>query len=294
MAKNKLPVILSKEHILKLFEAVYIPKISIAMFVSLICGLRINEIRLLELADINLSEKKIIIRNSKNPNRSKEGYGKDRVVPIPQVAISPIKKWLSIVEGHSKYFLPSDKSPLTPVSKSFLHSGFDEARTRAGLKTIEYEIQYKKNAKSFSKKRNQYHIKWHSLRHFYACYVYEKTRDLYSVSKLLGHNQVTTTQIYAKVSDKVLRESVDFAFDMPIRTKIFQENPSSALNYNLPEVAKDKIKDKTPAQILEERFAKGDISASDFQTALRLLKVKKDYLDNDETKTNTAKEVNID
>ena len=278
MSKNKLPIILSKEHIEKLFEAVYVPKISIAMFVSLMCGLRINEIRLLEFTDINLSQKKLIIRNSKNPNRSKEGYGKDRIVPLPECAISPIKKWISIIEGQSKYFLPSDKSPLTPVSKGYLHEGFNEVRTRAGLKTIENEIKYKSNAKSFSKKRNQYHIKWHSLRHFYACYIYERTRDLYSVSKLLGHNQITTTQIYAKVSDKILRESVDFAFNMPIKTKIFQENPISALNYNVPEISKDKIKEKSPVEILEERFAKGEISASDFQTALRLLKVRKDYL----------------
>lgn len=279
MSNNKLPHILSKEHIEKLFEAVCIPKISIAMFVSLMCGLRIQEIRGLKNTDINLQDRKVFIRNSKNPNRSKEGYGKDRNVIIPPCAVSPIKKWLSIVEGHSKWFLPSDKSSEIPVSKNYLSAGFSNARKRAGLNSVEYEIEYKKGSKT--KGRRQFNIKWHSLRHFYACYVYEKTRDLYAVSKLLGHNQVSTTQIYAKVSDKVLKESVDFAFNVPVRTKLFQENPISALDYNIPEIAKDKIKEKSPIEILEERFARGEISASDFQTSLRLLKVKRDYFENE-------------
>jgi hypothetical protein len=212
-------------------------------------------------------------------------------VPIPECAINPIKMWISVVQGNSKWFLPSDKSYEIPVSKGYLAEGFAEAREKSGLKSVESEIHYKKNAKSFNKKRNQYHIKWHSLRHFYAIYVYEKTRDLYSVSKLLGHNQVTTTQVYAKVSNKILRESVDFAFDMPIRTKIFENSPISALNYNVPEIAKTKHKDKNPIQILEERFARGEISASDFQTALRLLKVRKDYFNENGKQTKPYKEV---
>lgn len=281
---NKLPTILSKEHIEKMFEAVYIPKISIAMFMSAMCGLRVNEIRTLEIGDINLKERKLLIRNSKNPNRSKEGYGKDRIIPIPECAISPIKKWLSIVEGHTKWFLPSSKSLMFPVSKEYLHNGLREAVERAGLNSVEYEIKYK-NTK-YRQGRRQFNIKWHSLRHFYATYVYEKTRDLYAVSKLLGHNQVGTTQIYARVSDKIAKDTIDYAFNMPIRTKVFQQNPTNALNYSIPTIAKDK----TPVEILEERFAKGEISAPDFQTALRLLKIRKEYLDNDKPKPEQREE----
>ena len=258
------------------------------MFVALMCGLRIQEIRKLEVADINLQGRKLLIRNSKNTNRSKEGYGKDRIVPLPECAISPIKKWLSVIGEGSKWFLPSNKSSGMPVSDNFIQTCFSEARRKAGLNTIEYEIKYKSGSKYSGRK--QYHIHWHSLRHFYACYVYEKTRDLYAVSKLLGHSQVQTTTIYAKVSDKVLRESVDFAFNMPIRTQLFEENPINALNYNLPETIKSKAKEKTPIEILEERFAKGEISASDYQTALRLLKIRKDYLNNENKTTEQLRE----
>lgn len=285
---NKLPTILSKEHIEKMFEAVYIPKISIAMFMSAVCGLRVNEIRTLEISDINLKERKLLIRNSKNPNRSKEGYGKDRIIPIPECAISPMKKWLSIVEGHTKWFLPSSKSLEFPVSKEYLHNGLREAVERAGLNAVEYVITYKNN--KYRQGRRQFRIKWHSLRHFYASYVYEKTRDLYAVSKLMGHNQVTTTQIYARVSDKITKDTIDFAFNMPIKTKVFQQNPLSASN--IPTIAREK--EKTPVEILEERFAKGEISASDFQTALRLLKIRKDYLNDEKPTEEHRAEVKLD
>ena len=285
--KNKLPDLLTKEQLVKLFENILIPKCSIACFMALMCGLRIREICNLQIGDVDLQRRQIKIRDSKNPNRTKQGYGKDRIVPIPEIAISPVKKWLDIIDG-GKYFIPSEKSPDNPLRVKTLHIWFSEARHRAGLDVVEYKVKYKRK---FNNREDStiYKYRFHHLRHFYATYVYERIRDLYAVSHLLGHNQVSTTQIYAKMSDKTKQESVDFAFNIPIKTKLFQENPSNALNYSIPTIAKNK----TPLQILEERFARGEISASDFQTALRLIKVKKDYFNDDEKNkaTNTESEI---
>ena len=128
--KNKLPDNLNKEQMIKLFESMFIPKCSIACFTSLMCGLRINEVCNLQIADIDLSRRQLKIRDSKNTRRKKQGYGKDRYVPIPEIAISPIKKWLSIIEG-GKWFIPSENSPDNPLSKKTLHVWFSEARRRA-------------------------------------------------------------------------------------------------------------------------------------------------------------------
>lgn len=271
--KNKLPDNLTKEQLIRLFENIFIPKLSIACFVSLMCGLRVNEICNLLTEDIDFQRRQIKIRDSKNTNRAKQGYGKDRYVPIPVVAISPIKKWLEIIEG-SKYFLPAENSPDKQLRTKTLHIWFAEARERANLNFVDKVSKYKKATK-YRKETTTYKYRFHHLRHYYATYVYEKTRDLYAVSSLLGHNQVSTTQIYAKISDKTKKETIDFAFNTPIKTKIFENNPVSALNYSIPEIAK---KEKTPIELLEERFARGEISAPDFQTAIRLLKVRKDYL----------------
>jgi len=241
---------------------------------ALMCGLRIREVCRLEILDIDLERRIIKIRDSKDPNRAKHGgYGKDRIVPIPQIAISPIQKWLSIIEG-GKYFLSAENCPDKPLVPKTLHIWFAETRKRASLDIPERVSEYVKPTQ-FRKQTTLYKYRFHHFRHFYATYVYEKTRDLYAVADLLGHNQVTTTQIYAKVSDKTKKESVDFAFNNPIKTKLFENNPVNALNYSIPTIAK---RDKTPIEILEERYARGDISDIDFANKLRLLKLRQDYI----------------
>ena len=47
---------LTKEQIMKLFESMFVPKLSIACFVSLMCGLRVNEICTLQINDIDLAQ----------------------------------------------------------------------------------------------------------------------------------------------------------------------------------------------------------------------------------------------
>jgi integrase len=46
------------------------------------------------------------------------------------------------------------------------------------------------------------HITYHCSRHTFATMMLTLDVDLYTVSKLLGHSKITTTQIYAKIIDK--------------------------------------------------------------------------------------------
>jgi len=72
-----------------------------------------------------------------------------------------------------------------------------------------------------------------------------------------------------------VKETIDFAFNRPIKTQIFEKNPMNAVNYSIPEVAK---REKAPLEILEERFARGEISDIEYQNKIRLLKLAKDHL----------------
>ena len=52
-------------------------------------------------------------------------------------------------------------------------------------------------------------ISFHNFRHSYATLQLANSTDIYTVSKLLGHKNVATTQIYAKVIDKTKIEAAN-------------------------------------------------------------------------------------
>ena len=58
------------------------------------------------------------------------------------------------------------------------------------------------------------HITFHSARHTFAVMMLDLGADIYTVSKLLGHRELATTQIYAKVLDKNKRRAVGLIPDI--------------------------------------------------------------------------------
>src|SRR3989344_461158 len=214
-SKNRLPDAFNVQQLNKLFEAIEQPKVGIAAFLSFFCGLRIEEVCRLKVENIDLVSRKLKITDSKNTNRSITGYGKDRYIPIPLKAISPIKRGLEIIGATSKWFLPSMISPDATMRKKSLYEQYRKCLERAGLLIPLYEYAESRGLNKGRKKiKHKYYF--HTLRHSYATYLLSKGVDIYTISNLLGHNQVTTTQIYCKINTTQQREAVEDAFDGPL------------------------------------------------------------------------------
>ncbi|MDR2742350.1 MAG: site-specific integrase [Treponema sp.] len=60
-------------------------------------------------------------------------------------------------------------------------------------------------------------VGWHTARHTFAVLSLEAGTGIYTLSRLLGHRSVKTTEVYARATDKLKREAVDALPDLRIK-----------------------------------------------------------------------------
>jgi integrase/recombinase XerC len=140
-------------------------------------GLRVSELVGLNLDDLDFDQELVRVR----------GKGRrERLCPIGEVAFHWVKCWVPLRrpgrEGEKAVFLNQRGSRLTTRSVGRLLEGH---LLRAGLVNTASP---------------------HSLRHSFATHLLDCGADLRSVQELLGHRNLTTTQIYTHVTQERLLE----------------------------------------------------------------------------------------
>jgi site-specific recombinase XerD len=138
------------------------------------CGLRISEVCSLLITDLDITARKILIRNSKER--------KDRIVYISDSVALSLQQYLAIREDH-------DAIPL------FLTKGGGIMTTRTLQRRLTHYGEQCKVP-----------VTAHRLRHTFASQMLTAGMPVTSLQRYLGHEHLDTTMIYAEVSDPLLQQ----------------------------------------------------------------------------------------
>lgn len=193
--QRKLPIVLSETDVNRLLEGAKAwggaegQRLSALLEILYATGFRVSELVSLPLTTaigVLKSEKPLLIVRGKG--------NKDRVVPLTPAALEKLKNYL----GSRKSFLPKGKeSPwLFPSSSRIGHL----TRQRFGQLLKELALKVDLNPALLSP---------HTVRHAFATHLLRHGVNLLVVQKLLGHSDISTTQIYTHVAQDDLTEMVE-------------------------------------------------------------------------------------
>ncbi|MCD8136766.1 MAG: tyrosine-type recombinase/integrase, partial [Parabacteroides gordonii] len=146
------------------------------------CGLRVSELTSLRYSDVYFDEGFIKV----------EGKGsKQRLVPISDTAIREIKNYLL------------DRN-LVAVKKGYEDILF-LSRRGTGLSRIMVFHVIKQQAEMAGIKKN---VSPHTFRHSFATHLLEGGANLRAIQDMLGHEKITTTEIYTHIDREFLRKEI--------------------------------------------------------------------------------------
>ncbi len=168
--EEKLPVVMSKEECKLLFAAPRSLKHRYLLAFAYAGGLRMNELRLLKISDVDLDRKQIHVRMAKGK--------KDRYVVLSDFIASRFNHYLR--ELKPKVYLFEGQTQGDPM----------------GERSIQYVIN-----EALQKTEIKKEVSMHTLRHSFATHLLEDGLDIHSIQRLLGHSDMRTTMVYLHVAD---------------------------------------------------------------------------------------------
>lgn len=147
------------------------------------CGLRVSELVNLKLSNLHMEIGFVKVTGKGD---------KERLVPMGSVAIKYIRMYLKEFRNHQK--IQEDSTDVV-----FLNNR-GRRLTRVMIFTIIKQLSRKINLnKSISP---------HTFRHSFATHLIEGGADLRAVQEMLGHESITTTEIYTHLDRDYLRQSI--------------------------------------------------------------------------------------
>lgn len=153
-------------------------------------GLRLSELQSLNLNSINTRVREVRVMGKGN---------KERIVPFGRYASHAIQQWLKV----RILFNPKDEALfVSQLGNRLTHRAIQQRLEVWGIK------------QGLSS-----HLNPHKLRHSFATHMLEASSDLRAVQELLGHSNLSTTQIYTHLNFQHLAEVYDSAHPRAKRKK---------------------------------------------------------------------------
>lgn len=173
--ERKIPSVLTKEEVLKLINSSQTKKSKLLISLLYSCGMRVSELVNLKIKNLDFNEKIGYIKQSKGK--------KDRIFNIPMTLLEELKEQVEKQKQNNQEFLftgPKGKLSSRNIQKIVV---------KAALKAnIGKEVHC------------------HTLRHSFATHLLENNIDIRKIQELLGHADLSTTQIYTHISKEELKK----------------------------------------------------------------------------------------
>ncbi len=173
--EKKIPAVLTKQEIKQLLNACSTKKSKLMLSMLYACGFRVSELLNLKINELDLNNKVGFVRSGKG--------NKDRVFNIPDFLEKKIKNQVKKqIENNEQYLFTGPKGKL---SNRNLQKIVKKAAKKADI----------------NKK-----VSPHTLRHSFATHLLDSGENLVVIQKLLGHENLETTQIYTHISQEQLKK----------------------------------------------------------------------------------------
>ncbi len=156
-------------------------------------GVRVSELIGLNRSDLNMADQTLLIR----------GKGKkERIVPLGSHAAAAIRHYLTLLEPDPRFAALRQASASDPNLPLFVNKTGGRLSSRSVRRKLDKYLIAAGLDPSISP---------HTLRHSFATHLLENGADLRSVQELLGHQSLSTTQIYTHLSTMRLRAGYEEA-----------------------------------------------------------------------------------
>ena len=185
---RQLPVVLSKEEMVKLLNSPQHYKHRILISLLYGCGLRCFEARNIKITDLDFYRSTLHVRQGKGK--------KDRYVPLGNFLVKELKNYLRFTKP-STWLFDSKETEKTGA----------QIGTHYSQTGVRWAVAAAAKSAGIIKKVNV-----HTLRHSFATHLLEDGLDIVSIKELLGHSRIETTMRYlhvAKVGRKLPYSPID-------------------------------------------------------------------------------------